>query len=170
MLTQERLKELLHYDPETGVFTWIAKSSKHSHIAVGDIAGSIEVKGYRVIHVDGKIQKAHRLAWLYVTGRWPKGDIDHINHDGTYNAWKNLREVTHAVNGRNKSKHSNNTSGHTGVTWRERSKRWEARVTVDGKRKHVGTFTSLEAAASAYRAAVETLGYHENHGLDLGAA
>jgi hypothetical protein len=83
-LTAERLRELLNYDPDTGVFTWRVRPV-HSH-RVGDIAGSVRTtRGYRLIGVAGRVYKAHRLAWLYMMGEWPKDQIDHINRDPSDN-------------------------------------------------------------------------------------
>lgn len=79
-LTAGRLRELLHYNPETGTFTWIARSAHGSHIRIGAIAGSSpNSNGYLQIRADGRTYKAHRLAWLYVNGEWPRADIDHKN-------------------------------------------------------------------------------------------
>lgn len=78
-ITAERLRELLEYDEDTGVFKRKARTS--NRISIGDIAGSSDAKGYVCIRVGGKTYKAHRLAWLYVYGEWPTGEIDHINHN-----------------------------------------------------------------------------------------
>ena len=113
MITQKELKDLLHYDPETGVFTWL-KSGK-GRKANGETRGL--TNGYFTIRINWRQYKAHRLAWLYVYGVWPKGQIDHINHNTTDNRIANLREVTNQENHRNMSLSKNNTSGVTGVYW-----------------------------------------------------
>lgn len=122
MLTQERLKELFHYDPETGVFTRLVGGP-------GSPTGVLKNKpnsghGYIVISINSKNYLTHRLAWLYVYGRFPLEQIDHINHDRTDNRITNLREVTELENHRNMSKSTNNTSGVVGVTWHKRDSVW----------------------------------------------
>ena len=94
-LTVERLRELLSYDPATGKFLWRVG---RQCMRAGAVAGATEVQGYRVIKIDGKIYKAHRLAWLYVTGEWPPEEIDHKNTDPQDNVWSNLRLATHSQN------------------------------------------------------------------------
>ena len=132
MLTQERLKHLLDYDPETGVFTRRVRTS--NRIMVGQIAGTVHSKGYLCIDIDGRKYFAHRLAWLYVHGRWPKQQIDHINGNRSDNRLCNLREASHAENQHNRRrKNKNNTSGVPGVFWNTNRRKWEARICVDGK-------------------------------------
>lgn len=104
-LTQEMLKELLHYDPETGVFTWAAHPPLgHS---VGDVAGKASTRGYvhicfsKKLRMTRSIYSAHRLAWLYVYGAWPLQDIDHIDQNKSNNALANLRDVSRSQNCRN---------------------------------------------------------------------
>ena len=113
MITQNELKKLLHYNPETGVFTW--KSNRSQLAKKGDIAGSVyrkcNGKEYIVIHVKGRVYKAHRLAWMHVHGRFPILNIDHINGIGTDNRMQNLRDVSHAENMKNKVISRNNSSG-----------------------------------------------------------
>ncbi|MCK9994454.1 MAG: hypothetical protein Dbin4_02974, partial [Alphaproteobacteria bacterium] len=98
-LTQSRLKELLHYDPDTGVFTRRVQTS--SNARVGDVAGCLHPEGYRHIQIDGKRYAAHRLAWLYMTGEWPTNQLDHLNGVRDDNRWGNLREATHGQNQQN---------------------------------------------------------------------
>ena len=90
-LTAARLRELLQYDPETGVFTRLVKTS--NGIKVGDVAGTADARGYILIRVDGWLHLAHRLAWLHMTCEWPKGMIDHINGVRDDNRWSNLRRA-----------------------------------------------------------------------------
>jgi len=115
-LTQERLKHLLHYNPDTVVFTWLSKPSRR--INSGSIAGRIKPKkGYVEIGISGRIYLAHRLAWLYIYGTWPKEQVDHINGIRNDNRIKNLRLATTSQNQWNKKMQKNNTSGIKGVSW-----------------------------------------------------
>lgn len=151
MLTQERLKELLDYDPETGVFTW--KVYRGGRTKKGEKAGNVNGEGYTHIKVDGKQYKAHRLAWLYMYGTFPNKDIDHINRNKIDNSIYNLREVSNQQNSWNQKVAKNNTSGFTGVTWYKRVGKWGAYIKVDYKRKHLGFFAAPEQAHAAYLAA-----------------
>lgn len=146
VLTQARLKELLNYDPQTGVFVWV--SSNLSGTKKGDTAGAVD-HGYRTIQVDGKLIKAHRLAWLYVYGVFPKGKLDHRNRIRSDNRIDNLREATHAENMRNAGKRANNTSGYKGVSRRENG-RWVAQCSFSNKKIHIGVFDSPQEAHEAY--------------------
>jgi len=165
MITQTRLKELLHYDPDTGVFTWITVRSGQS--SPGSIAGcDDEGKGktYRVITVLGKSYPAHHLAWMYINGSLPDNELDHIDGFGTNNRIENLRPVTHIENHKNKRLYSTSTSGYSGVNWKKDQQRWTARIGVCGVRKHLGSYeTIIDAVAARIRASKE-YGFHENHG------
>lgn len=159
MITADRLRELLHYDPETGVFTRRVRTS--NRIRIGDEAGDVRKfrpNGfYRRISLDDRRYLAHRLAWLYVHGEWPPTDvyIDHIDGNGLNNRIKNLRLATRSQNGANRALQSNNTSGIKGVHWAARSKKWKAQVSVGGRVKSLGYFESIDDATAAYRAATE---------------
>jgi hypothetical protein len=155
MLTQERLKELLDYDPETGVFTRKVRTTSKIH--VGDAAGGLDSKGYLLIRVDGKRYIAHRLAWLYIHGCWPDKDLDHINRIKTDNRIGNLREVTKAQNQWNTSSYKNNTSGYPGVSWHRKDKKWRARISIHGKYMFLGNYATPEAAYVAYMEAKEQI-------------
>jgi len=152
ILTQDRLKELLHYDPATGVFTWIKPCSRFSQINSGDPAGCLHGRGYVHIKVEGAAYKAHRLAWLYVYGRWPNPAVDHINRIKTDNRIANLRETNQFGNMQNKGMYKNNKSGHIGVS-RHKDGRWIAQIQFNGKRKHLGIYGTPELAAAAYQSA-----------------
>lgn len=151
MLTQSRLKELLNYDPDTGIFT--RRVSASNRVKIGDRAGSVNGMGYRHIYVDGNLYLAHRLAWLYVYGGFPPSGIDHINAVKDDNRIVNLREATQSENNQNRAKQSNNTSGFRGVSWHATAKKWHARIGVGNKLKHIGLFDTPEAAHAAYLAA-----------------
>lgn len=145
MITQERLKELLHYDPETGVFTRKVRTS--NDVKVGDIAGSMTADGYIRIRVDGRRYLAHRLAWFHVYGTWPEDQLDHISGVRDDNRISNLREATNTQNCQNhKSPRCNSTSGYLGVSFRKEIGRWHAHITVSGKKIHLGFFNCSTAA------------------------
>lgn len=151
MITQSRLKELLSYDPETGVFTRIVRTSSNARI--GDIAGCLTPYGYRQISIDGKDYLSHRLAWLYMTGAWPTDQMDHINGVRDDNRFVNLHEATDAENQQNRALPSNNTSGFLGVSWHKPTNKWRADIMIAGHQKFLGYFTTPEAAHEAYLAA-----------------
>lgn len=149
-----RLKESLSYDPETGVFNWRILTSNRAKI--GARAGT-NSNGYFIISVDGTRYMAHRLAWLYVTGEWPRGEIDHINGDRSDNRFENLRRTTHADNMKNMSKHKDNTSGFKGVFWAQHARRWRSYICANGRSKHLGYFNTPEEAYAAYCVAAANL-------------
>lgn len=162
-LTQERLKHLLHYNPDTGVFTWVQRASKS--VRVGNSAGSKNKSGYIDIRIDKSLHKAHRLAWLYIYGVWPNGKIDHINNVKTDNRICNLREASNNENGWNVGKPSTNTSGVKGVSWDAEKNKWKAHCRVFGEKYTVGRSSSKE---DAERAVAEFRNKHHgefcNHG------
>ncbi len=150
MLTQTRLKEILNYCPETGIFTRLVSTAHR--VKVDDIAGSHNAQGYIRIGVDNKIYLAHRLAWLYMTGSWPANDIDHINTIRDCNAWANLREATKSQNKLNAGMRSNNTSGFKGVTWHKAIGKWQAQAKLKGKNKFLGSYDDPAIASEIYQA------------------
>lgn len=151
-LTAERLRSVLSYDPETGLFRWRVKPNRN--IVIGSVAGSRRsaARGRNDIgiRIDGRQHAAHRLAWLYVHGKWPADQIDHINCDASDNRIANLREATAAQNQANRRIGVANTSGVKGVCWHKRERRWYASIKVNGKSKHLGRFKSKKDAAVAY--------------------
>ena len=159
MITQKELRETLHYNPETGVFTW---RKSRAGVGVGSCAGTKNANGYIIICCYGKLYRAHRLAWLYMTGEWPKDQVDHENHIRHDNRWENLREATRQENHKNRSMYKNNTSGVTGVYW-DKGK-WKAYIRVDEKDKNLGRFTDKFEAICARKSGDNKYGYHENHG------
>lgn len=148
-LTQERLKGLLHYDPETGVFRW--KVSRGSAKA-RTVAGYVNEQGYLRMVIDRKWYLAHRLAWFYTHGVWPEFDIDHRNHITTDNRIVNLREATRSENCTNQVRaKSNNKSGFLGVSKHKHTGYWCASIQLKGKRAGViGYFNTPEEAHAAY--------------------
>jgi hypothetical protein len=152
MLTQKRLKDMLSYDPVTGIFVW--RHWRSYRAQDGDRAGStVAERGWRRIRVDGLAYKAGRLAWLYMTGEWPPHLIDHINLDRGDDRWKNLRCATLSENQHNRAKQRRNSSGYKGVCWDRRKGAWVARICVNSKSFYLGHHASVDAAGAAYAAA-----------------
>lgn len=156
-LTVERLHKLLSYDPNTGIFTW---RERKGTARAGSTAGTPHSRGYWAITIDGKGHLAHRLAWLYVYGKWPARELDHINRVRNDCRIANLREVSWSENAQNKSQQSNNTSGYRGVTWHKQLHRWVAQITLHRKHRHLGLFDTAEDAHAAYQAAAKTMHTH----------
>jgi hypothetical protein len=139
------LIESIHYDPDSGIFTWL-KNQKCGKCA-GDIAGSINGDGYRLIQFNGKSYKAHRLAFLYVTGSMPNGCVDHINGVRDDNRFKNLRRASLSQNGQNMALLGRNKSGFKGVCWSKRKSLWQTQIKLNGKQYHLGYYEDIELAA-----------------------
>jgi hypothetical protein len=159
-LTQARLKELLRYDAQSGLFAWkVKRPSAGGFVSPGDIAGyKNPVTGYTQIRIDGEIFQAHRLAFLYVTGAFPKHVTDHRDTNRANNRWDNIRDVTQSVNMQNKKIAQRNSShGFLGIYLRKPSNVWVARVHTDGKSVWVGSFSTPEEAHAAYVAAKRRL-------------
>lgn len=153
-LTRARLKELLHYDPETGVFTRRLNKGRWKAGSVAGCTAKWSRGGvYTVIRVDDVLHLAHRLAWLYVTGEWPSDEIDHIDLNGANNRWANLRAATGDQNKANKPKQSNNTTGFKGVWFHRQIGRYAASINIRGKKHSLGCYATPEEAHAAYRAA-----------------
>jgi len=151
-LTHERLLERLHYNPITGIFMW--REPLNNRIKAGNkLAGTIKPSGHWRITIDGKFYYAHRLAWFYMTGRWPDGEIDHINSNPTDNSFVNLREATRSQNSANTRRRSDNTSGLKGASWSKSRRKWISHI----KNQHIGSFTNKEDAHAAYSAAAEEM-------------
>ena len=162
-LTLARLKEVLDYNPKTGVFTWRVRLGQRA--PSGGVAGSVHKRdGYRRIAIDGASCLANRLAWLYINGGWPPDGMDHINGVRHDNRSSNLRLATHSVNNKNKKRYCNNTSGTTGVCWYYRYSKWNAIIKLNGKSKNLGYFTNKKEAIRVRKAAEKKYGYHPNHG------
>jgi len=155
-MNQARLKEVLYYSPESGLFRWIAPTS--NRVKAGWLAGLVRKNGYVSINVDGRRYYAHRLAWLYMTGAWPPAQIDHIDRNPVNNAFRNLRLATPSENMQNTSKRRDNTSGYKGVTYRKDSGKWHAQIRVKGENMGLGSYTSKIKAAQAYAIAASV--YH----------
>ena len=151
MITSNHLKTILSYCPETGVFTWLVTRRSHAgKVKPGAIATNVSVHGYARIGIDGERYPAHRLAWLYVYGRWPTKQIDHINRNRLDNRIVNLREATDAENRQNMSLSVTNKSGVKGVSWDKQRKKWYAKITHNYKQISLGMFDDIKDAANAY--------------------
>ena len=161
-LTIDRLKHLLAYDQETGVFTWVNRPHKKAVlINPGERAGHISDDGYRRIYIDKSPHKEHRLAWMYVHGEPSKSILDHINGDRSDNRILNLREATRAINGQNRTVASRaNKSGQLGVNMTKRGAYAASiGVTLLSKRLRIylGTYQTIEEAKAIYDAAKSLL-------------
>ena len=153
-LTADRLRELFHYDKDTGVFTRLVNCS---NVRAGAVAGCLKNDGYLCIRVDGRLYSAHRLAWFYMTGEWPGLHIDHANSDRSDNRWANLREATYSQNNANSIVRKDNKSGFKGASRSGKRLGWQACIRWEGRSKHLGYFDSPEAAHAAYLAAANEL-------------
>lgn len=154
IVTLARVTQLLEYNPDTGIFKWIATTS--NRIQVGDVAGSPHASGHISIGIDGRLYLAHRLAWLIMTGDWPSKKIDHKNVIPNDNRFDNLRDVTQAHNLQNQKKaHKDCESGLLGAYKAGNS--WKLEIYTNGKKLYLGTFPTAELAHEAYVAAKRSL-------------
>jgi hypothetical protein len=162
---QVELRQIFRYEPETGKLFWLPREGNISWNKVfgGKEAGCLDSKGYVRIRTEGRVWVAHRVIWKLVHGDDPEF-IDHINGTRSDNRLENLRSVTQTENARNTARHRTNTSGCTGVFWHSRESRWYAVISVNSKRKVLGSFKDKDAAIAARKAAEQELGYHQNHG------
>ena len=158
MVTREYLKSRLHYDKDTGIFTWLNGANK------GKIAGGKDFHCYWRIKLLGKTYKAHRLAFLYMNGTIPKY-IDHINQDRIDNRWDNLMASDVSSNGKNRGLGCNNKSGVLGVSKPPSIGKWVASIASNGKRYYLGKFDTKEEAIEARKEAELKYGFSENHGV-----
>jgi len=146
MLTQQRLKEVLNYNWLSGLFVW---KQHYFKSYVGKVAGCFD--RYVQIKIDGKVYLAHRLAWLYVYGKWPDGEIDHKDTVKHHNWFSNLRDTTHSGNQQNKIKEkANSKTGILGVSYCEIRDNFIAQIVVGGKKKNLGRFNTSEEAQQVY--------------------
>lgn len=161
-LTQKRLREVFLYIPETGEF--YRKISTSNCVRAGERCGYNDGNGYIQLQIDGNQYRAHRLAWLYMTGELPCAKIDHINQSRSDNRFSNLRLVSDLENSRNNRLSKNNKSGFTGVSWDKRKNKWYAYIAINGKTISLGTYKNLDEAVEKRLAANIEYGFHENHG------
>ena len=154
-VTQARLKELLHYDPETGVFTWLV--TRNNFVRAGRVAGVPNSSGHIQIMIDGRAYFAHRLAFLYVTGEWPRHHVDHINCEEADNRWLNLREATGTQNNANARRRTDNSTGYKGVSWYKDGRCYRAYIRKAGHLHYLGSFSEPQEAHAAYVRAADRM-------------
>lgn len=174
-ITQDLLRSLLTYDPETGDLFWRERPIEifNSHGAglswnkryANTVALSfVTRRGYKHGTIFGKSFLAHRVCYALHHGLWPENHIDHINGIKTDNRISNLRDVDHVENQKNKPMQSNNKSGHTGVFWCTRDRKWQASIHAKGRLKYLGQFSQISDAVAARDVAKSKFGYTERHG------
>lgn len=152
-VTVERIRALLRYDPDTGALTWISRHSIRIKFA-GAPAGSLDPSGYVLVSLDYRRLRGHTLAWVLMTGEYPKGEIDHINGNRSDNRWANLRDVSHGKNMENQQRaRRSSASGILGVVSHKGGAYFTAEISSKGKRRYLGCFKTPEAAQQAYQAA-----------------
>jgi hypothetical protein len=152
IISHEELTRALSYDQYTGAFTWLVSTNRA--IKVGSVAGNAvhaaRQKSYRQIRFSGRNYYEHRLAWFYMTGKWPVNQVGHKDEDTANNRWANLREATASTNAHNRAKPAaNNTAGFLGVS-RNKAGKYTAKIVVNMKHFHLGTFATAELASTAY--------------------
>lgn len=173
LIAVDILRQLIDYDPETGALKWRQRSlhlfpdlracnSWNARYSGQPALNADKGLGYRSGTVFNIRLLAHRVAFAIHTGQWPTGEIDHINGDKSDNRACNLRDVTRAENQLNRSRRRNNESGVNGVS--RRKNRWTAMIQHNGKRHHLGFFSTRDEAAQARAEAEERFGFHPNHG------
>lgn len=174
----ELIRTLLHYNPETGIFTWKPRpleafktkrgcsiwNKRFANKRAGSVNNGSPNYQRRKIKIGSLYIKEHRLAWVYMTGEQPPKEIDHEGRDGTDNRWVNLRDVSHAINSRNLTKRKRNTSGVTGVSWKKSMNKWRARCMVDYREIHLGYFDDKVEAECAVKAFRANHGFSDGHG------
>ena len=148
MITRDRLTQLVLYNPINGQFVW--RRSISGHIKQGCFAGSLNRQGYWTLRLDTEYYLAHRVAWFWVYGEWPKGEIDHINSNRQDNRIDNLRDVTRSINQHNGRPYRNNKSKLKGVTYLKARRKWMAQIQRDKKHYYLGLYDTKEEAHAAY--------------------
>ncbi len=169
------LRELLRYEPETGLLFWLERPRRYfssdrewkrwnTRYAGTQAFTSIDTRGYAYGSIFGRLRLAHRIIWKMVKGREARNDIDHDDGNRTNNRLANLAAATRRQNCQNRSLRKTSKSGVMGVSWDTGSRKWRAQIKADGKQRHLGLFTTIEAAAAARKAADRHYGFHPNHG------
>lgn len=163
--SQEYLAECFDYEPESGVLTWRVRPSHHFKSArgmnvfnamyAGLGAGNINSRGYFNVEINGRNYKCHRVIWKLITSSDPVGELDHKDTNKQNNAWINLREATRQENIFNQSLRKNNTTGYKGVSYHRLTRRFQASIRENGKKKHLGLFETAALAHTAYCSAAQ---------------
>lgn len=162
-MDKDLVRHLFDYNEESGILYW--KNPTNS-IAPGSVAGTPSPRDkYITVVVNKKRYMVHRIIWLWMTGDWPKHQIDHINHNRADNRWVNLRDVTHRQNHMNRPMSKANKSGHVGVRWDKSRNKWKASIKLEDRKLHLGRFDTKEEAIEARKEAERVHGYHENSGV-----
>jgi hypothetical protein len=179
ILPIELVRKLVSYDTETGILTWLPREAglfkdgkkikKEGRAALwnaawaGREAGGISNQGYRVLEINGKAFLCHRISWAIFYGEFPRNQIDHINGNRSDNRISNLREVTAEGNAKNRKVRVDSRSGVSGVSQLPGG-RWRASIAINGKRTHLGVYSTVEAASKVREKFKDENGYHKNHG------
>jgi hypothetical protein len=150
VLTRDQVRQLLSYDPETGVLRWSSEAASNWR---GRVAGYIGGNGYRVLTIRGHRYRAARLIWVLQTGRWPARIVDHQDRDRSNDRWSNLRPATLGQNNANAGLRGDNRSGFKGVSLCRKTGRWRAAISLNGRPTNLGRYPTPKAAALAYDAA-----------------
>lgn len=174
-LTNEIAEKILAYDKLSGRLFWLKRSSElfcsESHARTWNKKHSGKEAfcgkdnyGYRRGTIFNKEYRAHRVIWLLEKGRWPDGEIDHIDGDVANNRIENLRDVSHSTNLRNSTLNCKNSTGISGVCWNRNRGKWLAQIRVDGRNIYLGLYDTMDEAVIARKAAEKASGFHHNHG------
>lgn len=176
----DEIRKLLRYDSTTGILTWeyrtsdkfqdgkysrIRRANRWNAVHANKNAGYKNKKGYFALNIGGVTYCSHRIAWALHYNFWPTNQIDHIDHNRANNKIGNLRDVTNTENQRNCGMAKTNTSGYTGVYWYEPTRKWCARIWVNGKNHYLGYFIQIEDASLARENAKLKFGFHKKHGI-----
>ena len=178
--TPEILRQLLDYNPETGLLFWKIRPRNYfsgsraeaefkrwnGRYANKQAFTTLDSSGYYQGHIFGRAYLAHIIIWAIQTGEWPTFPVDHKDTNRTNNKYVNLRPSSTSLNAKNRRKDPRNKSGVTGVNWYKPSNKWRAQAVINGKNTHLGLFTNLADAAEARNIIERQLGYDPSHGKD----